>query len=146
MILFENVQIKFGDFVAVDNVNIDIKRKEFFTLLGSSGSGKSTTLKALSGFNKVSKGQIYLDGENITKKPIEKRNIGMVFQSYALFPSMNVYENIAFGLKIDKWSKDKIEERVKELAKMVELTEEQLKKMFLIYLVVNNNVLPLQED
>ncbi|WP_436855895.1 ABC transporter ATP-binding protein [Staphylococcus caeli] len=128
MIEFKNIQIKFGDFVAVDQLNLTIQKNEFFTLLGSSGSGKSTTLNALSGFIQPTKGSIFLEDKNITNQPVEKREIGMVFQSYALFPSLNVYENIAFGLRIQKKNKEAIEERVQELASLVELTNEQLNK------------------
>lgn len=128
MIEFKNLQLKFGDFTAIENLNLTIYKNEFFTFLGPSGSGKSTTLNALAGFLEPSKGQIFLEDKDITKQPIEKREIGMVFQSYALFPSLNVYENIAFGLRVQKKEKQAIDQRVKELAKLVDLTDEQLNK------------------
>lgn len=128
MIKFENVEIKYGDFVAVPNLNFEVKEGEFFTLLGPSGCGKTTTLRALAGFLNPSKGKIYIDDKDITNVNIDKRQIGMVFQSYALFPSMSAYENIAFGLKVEKQSKEYIEKRVKELAAMVDLTDAQLAK------------------
>ncbi len=128
MIKFENVEIKYGDFVAVPNLNFEVKEGEFFTLLGPSGCGKTTTLRALAGFLNPSNGKIYIDDKDITNVNIDKRQIGMVFQSYALFPSMSAYENIAFGLKVEKQSKDYIEKRVKELAAMVDLTDAQLAK------------------
>ncbi|WP_434785587.1 ABC transporter ATP-binding protein [Staphylococcus hominis] len=128
MINFDNVEIRFGDFVAIKDLNIGIKENEFFTFLGSSGSGKSTTLKALAGFVETSKGQIFLDGKDITKQPVEKREVGMVFQSYALFPSLSVYENIAFGLRVQKKSKKEIDKRVKALAQLIELETKHLQK------------------
>ena len=128
MIEFKNVEISYGDFVAISNLNLDIKEGEFFTFLGPSGCGKTTTLRALVGFNIPTGGQIISDGKDITKEPVDKRGIGMVFQSYALFPTMTVYENIAFPLKIKKLSKDEIDKKVKEVAAKIKITDEQLKK------------------
>lgn len=128
MITFKNVEIRYGGFVAVPKLNFEVNEGEFFTLLGPSGCGKTTTLRALAGFLKPSKGKIEVDGADITDMPIDERQVGMVFQSYALFPTMSAYDNIAFGLKIEKKSKDYIEKRIMELAKMVDLTPEQLKK------------------
>ena len=128
MIEFKNVEISYGDFVAISNLNLDIKEGEFFTFLGPSGCGKTTTLRALVGFNIPTGGQIISDGKDITKEPVDKRGIGMVFQSYALFPTMSVYENIAFPLKIKKLSKDEIDRKVKEVAAKIKITDEQLKK------------------
>ena len=128
MIEFKNVEISYGDFVAISNLNLDIKEGEFFTFLGPSGCGKTTTLRALVGFNIPTGGQIISDGKDITKEPVDKRGIGMVFQSYALFPTMSVYENIAFPLKIKKLSKEEIDKKVKEVAAKIKITDEQLKK------------------
>jgi len=128
MIEFKNVEISYGDFVAISNLNLDIKEGEFFTFLGPSGCGKTTTLRALVGFNIPTGGQIISDGRDITKEPVDKRGIGMVFQSYALFPTMTVYENIAFPLKIKKLSKEEIDKKVKEVAAKIKITDEQLKK------------------
>lgn len=128
MIRFEEIEIKYGDFVAIENLNLQIKEGEFFTLLGPSGCGKTTSLRSLVGFISPSKGRIIVDGKDITDLPIEKRNIGMVFQSYALFPTMTVYENIAFGLKVKKLSKNEIDKRVHEVAEIIKITEEQLNK------------------
>jgi len=128
MITFKNIQIKYDDFVAIPDLTFDVKEGEFFTLLGPSGCGKTTTLRALAGFLKTSNGVITIDGRDITDVPVHEREVGMVFQSYALFPSMSAYENIAFGLKIEKRSKEYIAERVAELAAMVDLTKEQLDK------------------
>ena len=128
MITFKNIQIKYDDFVAIPDLTFDVKEGEFFTLLGPSGCGKTTTLRALAGFLKTSNGVITIDDEDITDVPVHERQVGMVFQSYALFPSMSAYENIAFGLKVEKQSKEYIAERVAELAAMVDLTKEQLAK------------------
>ncbi|HGI6071897.1 TPA: ABC transporter ATP-binding protein [Streptococcus pneumoniae] len=100
MIKFDNIQIKYGDFVAIDNLNLDIHEGEFFTFLGPSGCGKSTTLRALVGFLDPSSGSIEVNGTDVTHLEPEKRGIGIVFQSYALFPTMTVFDNIAFGLKV----------------------------------------------
>lgn len=128
MINFKGIQIKFGDFIAIENLNLEVKKGEFFTFLGPSGCGKTTTLRSLVGFIQPAKGTIEVQGEDITYKPIEKRGIGMVFQSYALFPTMTVQENIEFGMKEHKWEKEKIASRVQEVAAMVNLNAQQLKK------------------
>ncbi len=128
MITFQDIQVKFGDFVAIQNLNLNIKEGEFFTFLGPSGCGKTTTLRTLVGFITPTNGKIIVDGENLTNTPIEKRKIGMVFQSYALFPTMTVYENIAFGLKVQKNKQEEIKKRVEEIAQVVDLTDEQLIK------------------
>ncbi|VOV87143.1 spermidine/putrescine import ATP-binding protein PotA [Streptococcus pneumoniae] len=108
MIKFDNIQIKYGDFVAIDNLNLDIHEGEFFTFLGPSGCGKSTTLRALVGFLDPSSGSIEVNGTDVTHLEPEKRGIGIVFQSYALFPTMTVFDNIAFGLKVKKVAPDVI--------------------------------------
>ncbi|MBN8236379.1 ABC transporter ATP-binding protein [Halobacillus kuroshimensis] len=128
MIEFKNVQINYGDFVAVKNLNLNVREGEFFTLLGPSGCGKTTTLRSLVGFVHPSQGEIFLNGENITSLPVEKREVSMVFQSYALFPTLDVYENIAFGLKVKKVPKQEIDREVRDMAAKVDLSEEQLKK------------------
>lgn len=126
MIEFKNIEIKYGDFVAIEHLNLTIGDGEFFTFLGPSGCGKTTTLRALAGFIVPSAGQIVIDGTDITATPVEKRNIGMVFQSYALFPTMTVYENLAFGLKVKKLPREVIDRKVRDVAKVVEIKEEQL--------------------
>lgn len=128
MIEFKNVQIKYGDFVAMNNLNLQVNEGEFFTFLGPSGCGKTTTLRSLVGFITPTEGEIVVAGNNVISLPVEKREIGMVFQSYALFPTMNVYENLAFGLKVKKISKKEIHERIMDVAKKIDLTEEQLYK------------------
>ena len=128
MVKFENLEIKYGDFVAIENLNLDIKEGEFFTFLGPSGCGKTTSLRALVGFLSPSKGKVYVGDKDVTNLPVEKRNIGMVFQSYALFPTMSVYDNIAFGMKVKKASKTEIDQKVHEVAAKIKITESQLKK------------------
>lgn len=128
MVKFENIEIKYGDFVAIENLNLDIKEGEFFTFLGPSGCGKTTSLRALVGFLSPSKGKVYVGDKDVTNLPVEKRNIGMVFQSYALFPTMSVYDNIAFGMKVKKTSKTEIDQKVHEVAAKIKITESQLKK------------------
>lgn len=128
MIELKDMQVKYGDFLALDNINLHVKDREFFTLLGPSGCGKTTTLRAIAGFLNPSEGDILIKGEKNNDVPSEKRGIGMVFQSYALFPTMTVSENIAFGLKIQKESKDYIEKRIKELAEIVDLRTEFLER------------------
>lgn len=126
MIEFKNIEIKYGDFTAVRDLNLTIGNEEFFTFLGPSGCGKTTILRTLVGFIPPSAGQILIDGTDVTSTPAEKRNIGMVFQSYALFPTMTVYENLAFGLKVKKLPADLIDRKVRDVAKVVEIKDGQL--------------------
>lgn len=128
MVKFENIEIRYGDFVAMKDLNLEIQEGEFFTFLGPSGCGKTTSLRALVGFITPSDGRVLVDDKDITHLPVEKRNIGMVFQSYALFPTMTVYDNIAFGMKVQKLSKAEIDRKVREVAKKIRITDEQLKK------------------
>ncbi len=128
MIKLDNIGVTFGSFEALKDINIHVKEGEFFTFLGPSGCGKTTTLRTITGFITPSCGRVSVRGVDITNTPIEKRNIGMVFQSYALFPTMSVYENIAFGLKVQKVGKDEIRERVNTMAEKVDLSQEQLQK------------------
>ncbi|MBQ7067982.1 MAG: ABC transporter ATP-binding protein [Synergistaceae bacterium] len=128
MIRLNNIFVKFGDFEALKDINIHVKEGEFFTFLGPSGCGKTTTLRTITGFIEPSGGTVLMKGNDITHVPIEKRNIGIVFQSYALFPTMTVYDNIAFGLKIKKLPKTEIDSKVREIASKVDLSSEQLEK------------------
>ena len=128
MIDLKNIIVKFGDFEALHNINVDVKQGEFFTFLGPSGCGKTTTLRTITGFIEPVSGTVSVNGKDITHVPIEKRNIGIVFQSYALFPTMTVYDNIAFGLKIQKNKKDEIDRKVRDIARKVDLSDEQLQK------------------
>jgi spermidine/putrescine ABC transporter ATP-binding subunit len=112
---------KFGNVIAVDNVSLQIPRGKFLTLLGSSGSGKSTILMMIAGFYEPSSGEILLEGELITPIPPYKRNIGMVFQNYALWPHMTVFKNVAFPLKMHKTPRGEINTKVKEALELVQL-------------------------
>ena len=127
MIRLNDIVVKFGDFTALHGINVHVKEGEFFTFLGPSGCGKTTTLRTLTGFIEPAEGTVIVGGKDITHVPIEDRNIGIVFQSYALFPTMTVYDNIAFGLKIKKMKKAEVDKRVREIAKKVDLSDEQLK-------------------
>ena len=122
-IQIENVTKKFGDFTAIDNLNLEIYKNEFFSLLGPSGCGKTTLLRMLAGFEKITDGRILLDGEDISEIPPHLRPINMMFQSYALFPHMTVEKNIAFGLKQDNLPESEIKQRVEEMLELVELTD-----------------------
>ncbi|MDC0195561.1 ABC transporter ATP-binding protein [Candidatus Thioglobus sp.] len=122
-IQIENVTKKFGDFTAIDHLNLDIYKNEFFSLLGPSGCGKTTLLRMLAGFEKVTEGRILLDGEDISEIPPHLRPINMMFQSYALFPHMTVEKNIAFGLKQDNLPANEINQRVEEMLELVELSD-----------------------
>ena len=128
MIKLTDIVVRFGDFEALHNINVHVKEGEFFTFLGPSGCGKTTTLRTITGFIEPVSGTVSMQGNDITNVPIEKRNIGIVFQSYALFPTMTVHDNIAFGLKIKKMKKDEIEQKVSAIARKVDLSDEQLKK------------------
>ena len=128
MIRLNDIVVKFGDFTALHNINVHVKEGEFFTFLGPSGCGKTTTLRTITGFIQPVSGTVVVKDRDITHVPIEERNIGIVFQSYALFPTMTVYDNIAFGLKLKKLKKPEIAQKVNDIAKKVDLSEEQLKK------------------
>ena len=128
MIKLSDIVVKFGVFEALHNINVHVKEGEFFTFLGPSGCGKTTTLRTITGCIEPVSGTVSMQGKDITNVPIEKRNIGIVFQSYALFPTMTVHDNIAFGLKIKKLKKDEIEQKVTAIARKVDLSDEQLKK------------------
>ena len=128
MIELKDIVVKFGDFEALHNINVEVHEGEFFTFLGPSGCGKTTTLRTITGFIEPVSGTVSVKGVDITHVPIEKRNIGIVFQSYALFPSMTVYNNIAFGLKVQKLKKQEIDDKVHAIARKVDLSDEQLEK------------------
>ncbi|MCK5747706.1 MAG: ABC transporter ATP-binding protein, partial [Oricola sp.] len=122
-ISFKNVTKRFGDFVAVDNLSLDVYEREFFSLLGPSGCGKTTLLRMLAGFEEPTEGEIFLDGQSLKGVPPHKRPVNMMFQSYALFPHMSVADNIAFGLKQDGMEKGARDERVAQMLKLVKLEE-----------------------
>lgn len=121
LIQFKNIVKSFEDQIVLKGINLDIFENEFVTLLGPSGCGKTTLLRILGGFLEQNSGEIYFDGIEISKTPPYKREVNTVFQRYALFPHMNVYENIAFGLNIKKESKDIIDQKVKKMLKLVGL-------------------------
>ncbi len=128
MIHLNDIVVKFGDFTALHDINVHVKEGEFFTFLGPSGCGKTTTLRTITGFIEPVSGTVVVKDRDITHVPIENRNIGIVFQSYALFPTMTVYDNIAFGLKIKHFKRKEIDQKVREIAKKVDLSDDQLKK------------------
>jgi putative spermidine/putrescine transport system ATP-binding protein len=118
-----SVRKVFGQAVAVEDFNLQVERGEFVSFLGPSGCGKTTTLRMIAGFELPSSGRILLNGADITQRPPNQRNVGMVFQSYALFPNMTVAENIGFGLKLKKQPKDVIQKRVEELLHLIHLPD-----------------------
>lgn len=128
MIRFQNVTVKFGDFTAIPDLDLQINEGEFFTLLGPSGCGKTTALRTLAGFNTPTSGRVLIDGKDVTREAPDKRELGMVFQNYALFPTMNVRENIAFGLKVKKKPQKSIDALVDQMSDKVGLTRAQLDK------------------
>ena len=121
LIRFEGITKRFGDFVAIDDITLDIYEREFFALLGPSGCGKTTLMRMLAGFETPTTGRILLDGEDISGTPPHRRPVNMMFQSYALFPHMSVADNIAFGLKQDGLPKAQIAARVEEMLGLVKL-------------------------
>ena len=123
VISIDHVTKRFGEFVAVDDANFHISRGEFFSMLGPSGCGKTTTLRMIAGFEQPSSGEIRLDGKDVSRVPPYKRHVNTVFQQYALFPHMNVWDNVAFGLRATKVSKPEIVRRVTELLAVVHLAD-----------------------
>lgn len=121
IIEFRNVSKRFGDFTAIENQSFGIYENEFFALLGPSGCGKTTMMRMLAGFEKPSEGTILLGGQDIAPVPPNRRAVNMMFQSYALFPHLSVWDNIAFGLRREHMEKRRIEERVAEMLKLTRL-------------------------
>lgn len=132
LIQFRNIVMSFQDQLVLKNINLDIEEKEFVTLLGPSGCGKTTLLRILGGFLEPTEGKVIFDGVDIAKLPPHKRELNTVFQKYALFPHMNVYENIAFGLKIKKMSRDVIEQKVMKMLKLIGLEGYEKKNVTLL--------------
>jgi spermidine/putrescine transport system ATP-binding protein len=117
----KNISKAYEDNIVLDNFNLEIRKNEFLTLLGPSGCGKTTTLKIIAGFEFADEGQVVFEGKEISDVPPYERSVNTVFQKYALFPHMDVYENIAFGLKIKKVEKSMIDQKVKDMLKLVAL-------------------------
>jgi sulfate transport system ATP-binding protein len=120
-ITVEGASKRFGDFQALGDVSIEVPDGSLTALLGPSGSGKSTLLRAIAGLETLESGRVLIDGEDVSTKPTQKREVGFVFQHYAAFKHMTVFENVGFGLKIRKWDKAKISARVHELLNLVQL-------------------------
>lgn len=116
-----HVYKRYGDVTAVKDFNLEIKDKEFLVLVGPSGCGKSTTLRMIAGLEEISEGELYIGDRLVNDVAPKDRDIAMVFQSYALYPHMNVYQNMAFGLKLRKFKKDEIDKRVKEAARILDI-------------------------
>jgi multiple sugar transport system ATP-binding protein len=128
-VLLENVsKVYAGGVKAVDNANLEIGDQEFVVLVGPSGCGKSTTLRMVAGLEEISSGNIFIDGKRVNDVPPKDRDIAMVFQNYALYPHMTVYKNMAFGLMLRKYPKTEIDQRVREAAQILGITDEQLQR------------------
>ena len=123
IISVEHVSKYFGEKAVLNDVNLQVRKGEFVTILGPSGCGKTTLLRLIAGFQTASEGVITMSGKEITQTPPHKRPVNTVFQKYALFPHLNVYNNIAFGLKLKKLPSATIEKKVKQALKMVGLTD-----------------------
>ncbi len=121
MLRLNDIGKRFGEFVAVDDVSLEVPEGEFLTLLGPSGCGKTTTLRMIAGFETATSGQVLLSGRDITRLPPQQRGIGMVFQNYALFPHLNVFENVAFGLRASGVKRAQVQNRVASALELVGL-------------------------
>lgn len=128
ILTIDNISKKYGQKVILDDVSFDVKKGEFLSLLGPSGCGKTTILKILMGLEKPTTGSVSKNEEDITSLPPNKRNIGIVFQNYSLFPNMNVFQNISYALKARKCPKEEIDKRVNQIIDMVGLNEHIYKK------------------
>src|SRR3981189_969102 len=112
---------KYDEVLAVRGIDLDITDKEFIVLVGPSGCGKSTTLRMIAGLEEITGGEIWIDGDVVNDVPPADRDIAMVFQNYALYPHMNVFDNMAFGLKLRKFPRDEIKRRVDEAARILDI-------------------------
>src|SRR5918998_202248 len=122
-VLLDHVTKRFGDVTAVNDLSIQVQDKEFLVLVGPSGCGKSTGLRLIAGLEEISSGDIYIGDRRVNDVAPKDRDIAMVFQSYALYPHMTVYDNLAFGLKLRKTPKAEIDRRVKEAAEMLAIAQ-----------------------
>ena len=145
MIILTNLRKQYGDFVAVENTTLNVKKGEFLTFLGSSGCGKTTTLRMIAGFEDPTEGSILIGGKHAEHLPPNKREVNTVFQNYALFPHLTIRENIAFGLKLQKVKKAEIKERVENIIKLVKLEEHADKSPDQLSGTNRNSELPLPE-
>lgn len=127
-IIFDNVSKKFGKVLALQNTSFSVKRGEFFSLLGPSGCGKTTLLRLVAGFERPDSGRILIDGEDVTNLPPHKRPVNTVFQSYALFPHMTLWDNIAFGLRISKKSEEEVHREVERMLHLIQMEDQAYKK------------------
>ena len=121
VVSLKDINFKYSNEVILNNINLDIYDREFITLLGPSGCGKTTTLRIIAGFESPQEGDVFFEGEKVNDLPPHKRNVNTVFQKYALFPHLNVFDNVAFGLKLKKMPKNEIEDRVKRMLAIVDL-------------------------
>ena len=121
VVSLKDINFKYSNEVILNNISLDIYDKEFVTLLGPSGCGKTTTLRIIAGFETPQEGEVYFDGELVNGVPANRRNVNTVFQKYALFPHLNVFDNVAFGLKLKKLPKKEIEQKVKQMLAVVDL-------------------------
>ena len=122
VITLENISVDFGSERVLNKISLNIKDKEFVTLLGPSGCGKTTTLRIIAGFIEPSEGKVFFEGKDMTGVPPYKRQVNTIFQRYALFPHLNVYENVAFGLRVKKFKEKEIDKKVRHMLKTVNLT------------------------
>ena len=123
IIRLEHLSKSFSGKKVLDDINLDIRRGEFVTFLGPSGCGKTTTLRTIAGFNAADEGRVIMDGEDISALPPHLRPLNTVFQRYALFPHLDVYDNIAFGLKLKGVDSEEIDRRVRKMLKLVSMTD-----------------------
>jgi spermidine/putrescine transport system ATP-binding protein len=123
VVRLDRVSKRFGDFAAVEIADFDIAEGEFFSMLGPSGCGKTTTLRMIAGFEQPTDGRILLQGQDVSRTPPHKRDVNTVFQNYALFPHMNVFDNVAFGLRNKKTPSAEVTKRVEEVLEVVRLPE-----------------------
>ena len=121
IVSLNDIFVRFDGEVILNHINLDIREKEFVTILGPSGCGKTTTLRIIGGFIDPESGDVIFNGERINGTPPHKRNVNTVFQKYSLFPHLNVFDNVAFGLKLKKVPKDEIKRRVTKMLAVVEL-------------------------
>jgi len=122
-LILESLRKEFGSFVAVDDLSLKVESGKFASLLGPSGCGKTTTLRMIAGLTEPTSGSIYIEGKIVNDLPSRQRKVGLVFQSYAIFPDMNVFDNIAFGLKISKIDEGEIRRQAMEMAKLLQLED-----------------------